>query len=254
MGLLLSLSIFSLPSLANHSHPLRQGLPGRRISGGVRLDSAGSCLSNVHQSLVAIIPRDNLGKTADEHPTFWFSIPETTKAKTGEFQLFNESEEMIYATQIDLGDNHGLSDFQLPQSAPVLAINTNYRWVFSVACIGETSSAGNHTSASPILSVQGWVRRVESSNNVTSQITTTNPTDRISIYATAGLWHEQITELINLRRQNMTDTDIQEEWSSLVEANGLTDYISHNISNTTMMAAETTITTELSANLVILTP
>ncbi|MEO0770703.1 MAG: hypothetical protein AAFY72_14975, partial [Cyanobacteria bacterium J06649_4] len=65
-GLLLSMGVFSpLPSHANSSNAssLRQGLPGRRISGGVRDERATSCFADFDQSLVSVIPHSNLGTT-----------------------------------------------------------------------------------------------------------------------------------------------------------------------------------------------
>ena len=75
---------------------VRQGLPGRRISGGVRMEPpADSCFSDFNQSLVSIMPRSNLGTTLASHPTFWFSMPETNGAKSVEFQLIDEANELV---------------------------------------------------------------------------------------------------------------------------------------------------------------
>ena len=241
VALLLSWSALSLPSFANETNNIRQGLPGRRISGGVRLNPADSCFSNFNQSLVAVIPRNNLGKTAAARPTFWFSIPETNDSKIGEFQLFNSSEEMVFSTHLTIADDYGLSEFQLPDTAPELAINENYRWVFSVAC---TATTGSEATDAPALGLQGWVRRVESPTGLASQLLTASPEDKVSLYAAAGLWHEQVTTLINLRRNNPGKINLQLTWASLLQANGLTHHASHHISEA-MLVAEST---ELLAN------
>lgn len=229
-GLALSLSTFSLPSLASGERSLlRQGLPGRRISGGVRLDPASSCFSNFNQSLVAIIPRNNLGKTAAERPTFWFSVPETNGPASGEFQLFNESQELVYQTLVEVGNNHGLSEFKLPEDAPALTTNENYRWVFSVACTRSHSYAENRGSGWPALGLQGWVRRIELSTELTSQLSAASPEERAALFASAGLWHEQVTELINLRRRSLSNIDFQLSWAFLIQSTGLGSYVANDI-------------------------
>lgn len=222
IGLLLPLSM-CLPALADNNTELRQGLPGRRISGGVRMEPpADSCFTDFDQSLVSIMPRNNLGKTAASHPTFWFSLPETTGAKLVTFQLRDESDELVYSTQLHIRDEAGLSEFQLPSTAPALTVNQNYRWVFSLAC--------SNGSQSPILGLQGWVRRVAISESLKDRIASASSEDRFFLYSTEGLWQEQVTELLNLRRQSLVNDALQKAWTSLILSTGLTSEISSHIS------------------------
>ena len=126
-SLLLSLSSFNLPSIANSNvvNP-RQSLPGRRISGGGRDSRVVSCFADFDQSLVSVLPYSNLGTTAEARPTFWFSVPETTAEKSVEFKLVDEDEEIVYETLIEMGYEYGLSEFQLPETARELSVYENY--------------------------------------------------------------------------------------------------------------------------------
>lgn len=247
-GVVVLMSTVSLPSLASGETSLiRQGLPGRRISGGVRLNPTDSCFSNFNQSLVAVMPRNNLGKTVAERPTFWFSVPETNGPISGDFQLFNASGELVYQSPVEVGNDHGLSEFKLPDDAPVLATNENYRWVFSVACMSRHSRVENRASAWPALGLQGWIRRVEPSSELDLQLRTASSEERVSLYASAGLWHEQVTELIQLRRSDLSNMNFQLSWASLIQSNGLANHVSNEL------AEEMTVTdrleeAELSAN------
>ncbi|MFK8182609.1 MAG: DUF928 domain-containing protein [Phormidesmis sp.] len=219
LGIVLTASAFSMPSMANRdTSNARQGLPGRRISGGVR---EGNCFRDFDQSLVAIMPRNNLGKTAEAHPTFWFSVPATTRAKEVEFQLFNESDEVVYSTLIRGSVEQGLSEFQLPESVTGLSVDKMYRWTLSIGC----------TDSSRFV-VQGWVHRVAMPRSFEQQIATASPEEKITLYGSAGLWHEQVTALVDLRRSNLTDVDFQMEWAELLAATGLTSHVSSNITET----------------------
>lgn len=232
-SLLLSFSMSTMPSLARDtdSSDVRQGLPGRRISGGVRTDS-GSCLADFNQTVVAVTPHSPISKTAAAHPTFWFSLPEVTGEKTVEFSLFNEAEELIYTTQIAASSEHAVSEFKLPTSAPSLSVNENYNWVFSFAC-------NNGSQTAPVLGIEGWIQRVDISAELVSQIEAADAEQRIELYRSAGLWHEQLTELANLRRSQETLSDrFQSDWTALMQSTGLADYIANQLSES-MVAADT---------------
>lgn len=225
-GLLLSLSILSPIGWANSntSQNIRQGLPGRRISGGVRMaPPSDSCFTDFGQSLVSIMPRSHVGTTAQERPDFWFSIPDTAGSKTVEFQLKSEDGELLYGTQVDIADSSGVSEFQLPKDAPTLAIDKNYRWSFSLAC--------NNGSQSPQLGLEGWVKRVAIDTTLEAQLATASAQERIMLYRSVGLWHEQVSELMNLRRQQEGNSQTpQLMWNALIESIGLTSHVSTRIS------------------------
>lgn len=241
VSLLFSWGLSIAPSLASRTDTseVRQGLPGRRISGGVRT-SSGSCLADFNQTVVAVTPHTSVSKTAAAHPTFWFSLPETVGEKTVEFSLFNEAEELIYSAQVDASNDYAISEFKLPESAPSLSVNENYNWVFSLACDNGSQSA-------PILGLEGWVQRVDISAGLAAQIEAASPEQRIELYQSAGLWHEQVTELANLRRSQETlDTTLQSEWAALMQSTGLTDYLASQLSES--MAAIDTIAFSPRAN------
>ncbi|KPQ35452.1 MAG: protein of unknown function (DUF928) [Phormidesmis priestleyi Ana] len=217
-----------LPSFAGNTEgDVRVGLPGRRISGGVR---EGNCFTDFNQSLVAIMPRNNTGKTLAEHPTFWFSIPESSGYNKIEFQLLSEQDEILYHTELNTGGSYGITELQLPNTAPSLALDKNYRWVLSTSCSDVSR-----------FEVQGWVRRVEIPAKIAAQLETASASERLALYRSADLWHEQVTELVNLRRRNINDMDFQLEWAALIDSTGLTSDISSNIAATAMTPIESTV-------------
>ena len=224
-SLLLVIGMSATPSLADaaDNSEVKQGLPGRRISGGVRTGS-GSCFADFSQSAVAVVPRGPVSKTAASHPTFWFSLPETIGEKTVEFSLFNEAEEIVYSTQVAVSNEYALSEFTLPEHAPGLAPNENYSWVLSLSC-------NDSSETTPVMGLEGWVRRVEVSSRLAATIEAASPEERVALYQSAGLWHEQLTALANLRRnQEPFDADLQSEWAALIQSTGLSDYLASHIS------------------------
>jgi len=219
-------STLAMPSMAgrNNTDNPRQGLPGRRISGGVR---EGNCFKDFDQSLVAIMPRNNLGKTISARPSFWFSVPATTEARESEFLLIDESDEVVYSTRINISGEQGISEFQLPESATALTPDKVYTWTFSIGC----------TDSSQFV-VKGNVQRVSVTNDLTARMTTASLEEQAALYSSLDLWHERVTALINLRQRNPADADFQMEWAELLATTGLTSHVSSNIT-AAMSIAET---------------
>lgn len=230
-GVLVSFGVFQVPAMADDIVNPRQSLPGRRVSGGVRDSRVVSCFADFDQSIVSVMPRLNLGTTAEARPTFWFSVPETTENKSVEFQLINSAEEVVYATQIAMGNKSGLSEFRLPETATELAVNEDYKWTLSLSC--------HNGAQSPVLGLQGWVRRVEITPELAHQIDSATATERVELYRAAGLWQEQVTALLNLRRNDEANIDHQLAWAALIQPTGLASELANDLSHS-MRAIETT--------------
>ena len=219
-------SVLAMPSTANRNNASpRQGLPGRRISGGVR---EGNCFRDFDQSLVAIMPRNNLGKTISARPSFWFSVPATLGEKTSEFLLIDELGEIVYGTQVKVSGEQGISEFQLPASATELAVDKTYTWTFSIGC----------TDSSQFV-VKGNVQRVAVPNSVKQRLEVASPEEKVALYGSTDLWHEQVTTLVNLRRSDPANADFQMEWAELLATTGLISHVSGNIASA-MSTAENT--------------
>ena len=232
-GIAIVASAIALPASAN-SKQVRQGLPGRRISGGVRSEE---CFKDSSQSLVAITPRNLLGKTAQARPGFWFSLPETQSAKSINFELFDSTDNVIYSTQLDRSYASGLSKIELPQTVSALTVGENYRWVFDISCEGSSNDMS--------LEVQGWTRRVEISSDLSVQIASASLAEQAYLYAEADLWHEQVTALAELRNENPANIEAQLKWAALVQTAGLDSHLSSSPLETTIgiMGASTAQTT-----------
>jgi hypothetical protein len=55
------------------------------------------------------------------------------------------------------------------------------------------------------------------------------PSERVAIYAQAGLWYETVDSLLQLRRQYPNDKDLAEAWKTLLTTVGLGDISSEPI-------------------------
>ncbi|MGD1951638.1 MAG: DUF928 domain-containing protein [Leptolyngbyaceae cyanobacterium] len=197
---------------------VRQGLPGRRVSGASRLPSSACAV----EPLVAIVPETNLGATADPKPTLWLSMPDVSAAKQLEFYLFNAQDEIIYQTSFTVGpaaDLVGL-DFSNMADAPTLEIDQRYRWAASIVC--------NPNNRSENISVEGWIDRVDA-----------------SILGSSGLWYDRLGVLLEQLQQQPQDQAVLSQWHTLMASARLDQIVPLSIDTDSVeITAPTAATTD----------
>lgn len=207
---LTALGVMSEPAFSStQSVDLRQGLPGRRISGGSRSPST-TCLTTPDQPVIALMPEDNVGLTISEHPTLWFSLPAVNTDRSLEFGLFDQAGEMVYRKTLAASGEAGLTHLKLPETESPLEIDTNYRWYLSVVCDPQSRSED--------LFVTGWIKRVQPNSDISQQLTHATAQERLSLYETSALWYDALTTLIELRRNNPTAPELVQRWDTLLNS------------------------------------
>lgn len=193
MALAAMLGVVSFPAVSHGAddEEVRQGLPGRRISGASRLPSS-ACAQNA-EPLVAIVPETNLGKTAVDKPTLWLSVPDVASSKQLEFYLFDSQDDIIYQTTVMVEPTTDLVglDLSTMANAPTLEVNSRYRWAASIVC--------NPDNRSENISVEGWVDRVAASSME----------DHI-------LWYDRLGLLVEQLQTQPQNQDVLSQWQRLM--------------------------------------
>ena len=201
--------------------------PGQRQGAGSR----GPC-PDVAQPLTALVPiiqgtsnesnsptpeittSDSvLGLTVAEHPTFWFYIPYSLNSSPAaisvEFVLQDENSNQAYKTVLTTSENSpGVYSVELPSTAPPLEVGRRYHWYFVIYC--GHSELPNY--------VEGWVERVELNPSLKTQLERATPLQRVALYAKAGIWHEAVTSLGKLRRENPQKAALMADWNELLKS------------------------------------
>lgn len=213
------------------------GAPGQREGAASR----GAC-PKIAQPLTALVPVTKsasgeqqqvkqLAMTSSEsvwsltvatHPTFWFYVPYAPPSlKSVEFALQDEQDEDIYRTTVDLPAVPGIVSLSLPANSKPLETGKPYHWFFKIYCNPQTTSV-------PIF-VEGWVQRVTPTPSLANQLKTATPQKRIDLYAEAGLWHDALTALGELRQANPQNANLTANWNKLLHSVGLADIASKPI-------------------------
>ena len=208
---------FNLPPVADN------GAPGGRRKGA---GSHSLCEVSNQQTgitpLIALMPKISIetetknktyvwGKTALDHPTFWFYVAYPANSYV-EFVLQNEVEEEIYQTSFTLDKTPGIVSLTLTEDQATLETGKSYHWYFNIMCDREDTTDDF---------VEGWVERVELNPVINSQLESVQPLERVSIYAQNGLWYDTLTNLDRLRKTKPENQAIAAIWTDLLRQVGL---------------------------------
>ncbi len=204
--------------------------PGQRQGGASR--SSGQCPPRaVDKPLTALVPviqrpsapgrssrpamiasQSVIGLTTVEYPTLWFYVPYSLSSTASvEFILQDEDGNEIYQTFLTpSGRLPGVVGFQLPSTAEALEVNKRYHWYLLIYC-GRTQ----------YVFVDGWVQRTALDSSLQNQLAQATPQEKVALYAGAGIWHEALTNLAELRRNKPKDAALTDDWTQLLQSVGL---------------------------------
>lgn len=233
LAIFFSTSIPSVTDVAIASSKFRApkvGAPGNREAGASRSDTCASTVSS--NGLTAILPSSNLGLTTKAHPTFFAYIP-SNNAVRAEFRLMEEETgEEVFAGQVQMPKAEAANatyqykasvvKIPLPKtiSGEGLEAGKNYLWALMVVC--------NAKNRAEDIVVTGVIQRINGEYTQTldsetkQKLNTVNEAsdrEKLSIYASAGIWHDMLANVSILLKQN--PATYTEEWQKLLSDQGL---------------------------------
>lgn len=153
------------------------------------------------------------GLAISERPTFWFYIPYTQDLinSIAEFILQDSTGNDIYRNAIALPLKPSVIGISLPKTVTSLEVGKTYHWYLKLHCKQQTGSV-------PIY-VEGDIQRIHLDSRVMQQLeATTNPRQKIIIYAKEGIWFDALTMLAQIRFSNPNDASVEEDWQSLLQS------------------------------------
>lgn len=189
------------PSLVSLEFPPsnRDGAP-RTGGGGTR---SSSCVSNEGKKLTALMPnRDNVAKTTEDTPTFYWYVPET-ESDTAQFVLIDEDGDEVYFNSFNLPKTPSIVTLTLPDETN-LKVGKEYLWYFSVVC--------DERDRSRDVWIQGRLDRTQLSNAVKSRMGQLTPLEQAKVYAEYRIWHETLALIEQLREEQ------PEQWQNLLSS------------------------------------
>src|SRR4028119_1609712 len=171
----------------------------------------GGCASSSQLNLTALVPKNKIGRTVSDYPTFFFYLPQTD-AELAELILEDESGNQIYQQDLTIKNLSGVIGVSIPANTnvPPLEVGKSYTWKFTVVCDPEDRASDQLET--------GIVRRVELSPDILSELDAADPRQKAVIYAQNGIWQDALGTLAAARRANPNDTDLAADWESLLDS------------------------------------
>lgn len=178
----------------NYRPPTNPSSPSDSGTTGTR----GGCTGKTETTLTALAPYKHIGQTVSAHPTFAWFVPDS-KSFPMEFRLYkyDGSGRRVLAQRIDLQSKPGIMTQSLPEDEPGLSVGQKYRWQVVIFCNPDEPSGDLVTEAD--------IEVVEMSAQLKTALSnTTDPLERVNLYAEAGVWYNALSEALGTSESSST--------------------------------------------------
>lgn len=177
-------------------------------------DSRGNNCSSIAPNVLAPVYDKPIATTA-VYPTFLFFVP-TTSASQAEFVLIGSDRLAIYRQTFALSGQSGILRVALPTDGSIreLAVGQTYKWEFNIICDPDDRGKDDF--------VVGSLQRVPLPNDPQERLPI-SLRDHLLFYSVKGLNYDELVVLDALRREALTDGELQTYWESLLERYNLGD-------------------------------
>lgn len=193
------------PSLA-----FNVGNPSRTRAAATR----GGCFNQEQSPIPLILSDQETLQTTAEYPSLFFYVPPIQQAKGLELVIRDDSKfEILQKVSLNPSGKAGIVRVNLSKTGKPLEPNKRYTWSFSVICSFQNRDND--------LSLQGSVKRVLPDENLTFDLKTAAPQERIEVYVKNKYWEDALRTLVDLRLQNPNDTEVKKYWEELLKLFGL---------------------------------
>ena len=186
--------------------------PAQTVGGASRGEQCPLDSREQDLPITPLLPTSSPSLTMESHPTLLVYIPETSATKAL-FSIRDANEDYDYQTTMPIGDRAGIVSLTLPDNAPALDVDREYKWSLILMCDNKLRPD------SPV--VQGDVMRVTADSYVANKLAGANSIERAAIFGNAGVWYDTVSSLAQLKATNPKDSDIALNWEGLLYSVGL---------------------------------
>ncbi|MGK7883540.1 MAG: DUF928 domain-containing protein [Crocosphaera sp.] len=165
------------------------------------------------QELTALIPHNNIpAKTTASSPTLYFSVPAITANIEIEFVLRDHRDKLVQKQTFSGKGQAGIMGLQLPPVSPISSTNGNssYHWYLSVIC--------NPSDRAYDVVVEGLLQPVTLETNLQQKLVTATLEEKIKLYQTHDLWHEELDTLAKMKRSQPQNSGVSQQLGQLLQS------------------------------------
>lgn len=178
---------------ATYYNPRNPSRPVTRTGSGATrggCEEATQAKVGTHAGLVALAPKEHVGRTSSTHPTFVWFVPDG-KSYPMELTLYESGAKGRGKPiqTIQMQSSPGLMKWSLPADQPGLSVGKRYLWQVALICNPNRPSKDQWMEAE--------VEVVEAPADLKAALSTMNdPLKQAVLYSQAGLWYDAISETL----------------------------------------------------------
>ena len=196
-----------LPGQVNFVPPIDDGAPEHTAGAATR----GRCPGEESYA-TAVTRTSQYGLTASNRPSIFLHIPQSTVQEVF-FSLKDEDNNHLYQTRFSIPSTSGIVRFDLPDTAPELNPDMEYKWSFVLLCNNNNRLRPD----SPRL--EGWMQ-YKNDPDLIDQVANLSLLDQARILGERGIWFDTLTALAELRQSEPMEPTT---WAAFLESTGLTE-------------------------------
>ncbi len=152
-----------------------------------RTKGAGSrgCDRILATDLQLLTPDDHIATTVSSHPTFFWSISNTSLPVR--FTLIEPGVAKPIMDRKFMVTRPGVVEVKLPSDRPGLKLGKEYRWTVSIVCNEERPSENTYAYS--------WIKRVAVTPKLAQNLAGVDKrSQRSLVYARSGIWYEALLD------------------------------------------------------------
>ena len=199
-----SINISGLTGRVNFVPPADDGAPEYTAGGASR----GRCPGEVAYA-TPLTRASHYGLTTSTRPSIFIHIPQTAVQEVF-FSLKDEDNNHLFQTQFTIPNTSGVVRFDLPDSAPELSPDVEYKWSFVLLC--------NNRLRPDSPRLEGWMQ-FKQEPDLINQAAGMNSLEQAILYGEQGIWYDTLTALAEFRQSQPNGLAT---WAEFLESAGLT--------------------------------
>jgi Domain of Unknown Function (DUF928) len=183
----------------------------------------GSFCMDKKDSIIALNPKDFIGLTVANRPTFFWYQPNSTGKLVNFTIAAKDATENLYQAKLPISNQAGIIKFTMPEDAPKLAINQVYQWTVTVVCDTDDSSSN--------IKMTSWIERIEPDASLVDKLKQSNYRKLSNIYGEAGIWYDGLNALVQQRCTEPNNLSFNLKWRQYLGSVGLNKIVSKQLIN-----------------------
>ena len=160
-------------------------------------------------AILALLPQTYFGTTVSQQAEILVYLPQS-QAIEGVFSLKDAEGNTLHEMNVPVSGQAEVISIQVPTD---LKLEKNYQWFLALKIDGQL------TTRTPY--VDGWIKRIQPSKEIAIAMQQKDLLKQATAFGKDGVWYDCVATLAKLRANQPNNTNLDKEWSELLESVGL---------------------------------